>query len=169
MDWETWVYICLLSPLKAVRMMAVVLLKKYWHLLSSFTQKGCSKASFRSTHGCYGSPSNVFTHFNLLGKVKLNMKCKTKRYLILLMVLVMSYKTSENNGASSLFLLDPKPNCETLGLVTCDLLLATFNSLLLKCKKLSTNHARPHGWSSIALGEWTILIQISDPSETHRK
>lgn len=40
------------------------------------------------------------------------------RYVILLMVLVMSYKCSENNGTSNLFLLDPRLNCETLGLVT---------------------------------------------------
>lgn len=67
------------------------------------------------------------------------------------MVLVMSYKFSENNGASNLFLLDPKPNCETVGLGTYNLPLATFNSLLLKCRKLSGNHGRPLGWSSIAL------------------
>ena len=63
----------------------------------------------------------------------------------------MSYKCSENNGTSYLFILDPKPNCETLGLVTHNLPLATFNSLLLKRRKLSANHGRPLGWSSIAL------------------
>lgn len=67
------------------------------------------------------------------------------------MVLVMSCKFSENNGASNLFLLDPKPNGETLGLVTYNVPLATFNSLLLKCRKLSANHGRPLGWSYIEM------------------
>lgn len=57
-----------------------------------------------------------------------------------------SYKTSENNGASSLFPLDPKSNCETLGLVTYNLPLAIFSSRLLK-----VSEGRPPGWSYVGL------------------
>jgi hypothetical protein len=53
------------------------------------------------------------------------------------MILVMSYKPFEHNGASNLFLLDLKPNCEMLELATHNLPLATFNSLLLKHRKFS--------------------------------
>lgn len=81
------------------------------------------------------------------------------------MVLVMSCKFSENNGTSNLFLSDPKPNCESLGLVTYNLPLATLNSLLLKCRQLSANHGRPLGWSDVApVSGRLILIRISDPS-----
>lgn len=44
------------------------------------------------------------------------------------MILFMSYKLPKSNGASHLFLLDFKPNCETHELVTYNLPLATFNS-----------------------------------------
>lgn len=67
------------------------------------------------------------------------------------MVLVMFYKFFENNGVLNLFFLDLKLNCEIVGLGIYNFLLVIFNSLLLKCRKLSGNYGRLFGWFFIAL------------------
>ena len=72
----------------------------------------------------------------------------------------MSYKCSENNGTSNLFLLDPRLNCETLGLVTHNLPFSYLQQPLAKVQGTSFVETTEDLLGGLPL-PWTILIWIN--------